>query len=549
METPKVSFLTFFLIWAKFKGWTVPLLHVRICVWLDECAANVRVLMVFRGAAKSTIYAVYKAWRLYRDRPHKSLVYAADDKLAGKLTRDTLAVLRRHPLCKGMLPRKPGAFSFWITGSDDARNPSMEAVGINSNSTGSRADAVDFDDIEVPKNIKTAEARVMIREKIEEPTHILTPGGQKTYIGTPHTHDSIYTEQIEAGAASLKISLFEHATRYESTNVKTLYAFTHPVGKDGIYVLSGIGKFGRMLVEKTDYRVEGTDIVFAAPPCVVIDIYSKCVWPERFNRAEIEVRRKGTKTLNGWDSQYMLESKPIGETRLDPSKIIPYQVEPEIRYANKTASMYLGSAKIIGMAARWDPSAAKLNSDVSAFAVILQDEQGRRYIHKATQLTGEVAELLEHGSVIKVIGGQVWQICDLVEKYHIPRIVVETNGVGAFAPKWLMACLKQRHLICGVQEEAAFTNKNKRILESIEPPLSSNMLWAHVDVLAGPTWDQMKDWQPDTQNQMDDYMDAIAGAISATPERIKVVVKDDDGKQKTVSWRPNTGTHIAEFSR
>jgi len=549
METPKVSFLTFFLIWAKFKGWDVPLLHVRICVWIDECDSNVRVLMVFRGAAKSTIYAVYKAWRLYRDRTHKSLVYAADDKLAGKLTRDTLAVLRRHPLCKGMLPRKPGAFSFWINGSDDARNPSMEAVGINSNSTGSRADAVDFDDIEVPKNIKTADARMMIREKIEEPTHILTPGGQKTYIGTPHTYDSIYTEQIEAGAASLKISLFEYATRYEITNVKTRYSFTHPVGKDGIYVLSGIGKFGRMLVEKTDYRIEGTDIVFAAPPCVVIDIYSKCVWPERFNRAEIEVRRKGTKTLNGWDSQYMLESKPIGETRLDPSKIIPYQVEPEIRYANKTASMYLGSAKIMGMAARWDPSAAKLNSDVSAFAVILQDEQGRRYIHKAAQLTGEVAELLEHGSVIKVIGGQVWQICDLVEKYHIPRIVVETNGVGAFAPKWLMACLKQRHLICGVQEEAAFTNKNKRILESIEPPLNSNMLWAHVDVLAGPTWDQMKDWQPDTQNQMDDYMDAIAGAISATPERIKVVVKDDDGKQKIVSWRPNTGTHIAEFSR
>ena len=31
----------------------VPLLHVRICQWLDSCDARVRVLMVFRGAAKT----------------------------------------------------------------------------------------------------------------------------------------------------------------------------------------------------------------------------------------------------------------------------------------------------------------------------------------------------------------------------------------------------------------------------------------------------------------------------------------------------------------
>lgn len=542
-----VKFLTFFLIWAKFKGWEVPLLHVRMCMWLDECDARVRVLMVFRGAAKSTIYAIYKAWVLYKDRSHLSLVYAADNKLAGKLTRDTLAILRRHPLCVGMLPRKPGAFSFWVRGSTDARNASMEAVGINSNATGSRANSADFDDIEVPKNIKTAEARRMLREKIEEPTNILIPGWQKTYIGTPHTHDSIYTEQIDAGAAVLKIPLFECATRYEKTDTATRYRHAHPVAHDGIYVLTGIGKFARLMVEGTDYKIEGNEVVFAAPPGVVIDIYSMCAWPERFTRVEIEIKRKETKTLNSWDSQNMLESKPVGEVRLDPTKIIPYDVEPRIQYANKVASMYLGSAKIVGMSARWDPSAAKLKSDVSAFAVILQDEQGRRYIHKAAQLTGEVAELLEQGTAIKVIGGQVWQICDLVEKYHIPRIVVETNGVGAFAPKWLTACLKQRHLVCGVQEEQAFVNKNKRILEAIEPPLTSNMLWAHTSVLEGPFWDQCKDWQPDTQNQADDYMDAVAGAISAQPERVKVVIKDGDNK--SVSWRPSSGVHEVAISR
>ncbi|MCM3016243.1 hypothetical protein M3570_21500, partial [Bacillus subtilis] len=67
MENRKVGFLAFFLMWAKQQGWKVPLLHVRVCHWLETCDDPVRVLQVFRGAAKSTIYAVFKAWCLYCD--------------------------------------------------------------------------------------------------------------------------------------------------------------------------------------------------------------------------------------------------------------------------------------------------------------------------------------------------------------------------------------------------------------------------------------------------------------------------------------------------
>jgi len=195
-------------------------------------------------------------------------------------------------------------------------------------------------------------------------------------------------------------------------------------------VLAGIGKFARMMREGVDYRVDGHEVVFHAPPQVVIDICSLCAWPERFTRDEIELKRKETRTLNAWDSQYLLEAKPISETRLDPSKIIPYDCEPEIRYANKTATMFLGSARIVGMAARWDPSGAKLNSDVSAFGLVLQDDRGRRYVHKAESLVGEIAEYNYAAS--RILGGQVYQIADLVEKYHIPRIIIESNGVGTF---------------------------------------------------------------------------------------------------------------------
>ena len=135
-----VPFLTFFVMWAHVQGWKVPTLHVRICIWLETCAEPERVLMVFRGAAKSTIYAVFKAWRLYRDPERRSLVWSADGPTAEMLTADVINVLRNHPLTAPLLGgRKPGKKRFWVNGAKDARNASMRAVGVDSNATGSRA--------------------------------------------------------------------------------------------------------------------------------------------------------------------------------------------------------------------------------------------------------------------------------------------------------------------------------------------------------------------------------------------------------------------------
>jgi hypothetical protein len=547
MARARISFLAFFLLWAKVQGWTVPALHVRICHWLETCTDPVRVLMVFRGAAKSTIYAVYKAWQLYCDNSWISLIWAADGPLATKLTRDTINVLRRHPLCGGMLPTKPGAQMFWVSGATDARNASMTAVGVNQNVTSARARDIDYDDVEVPKNIKTSDARENLRMKIQESTFILVPGGRETYIGTPHTHDSIYPELVSGGASLLKIPLFESHVRYEQTDRALRYRIPFEVGDDGLYVMTGIHKFARLLEEGIDYRVEGGDVVFTAPPNAVLDLYAHCAWPERFTREDVIKRRKKTRTLNYWDSQYMLEAKPITETRLDPAKIIPYAVEPVIKYANKTATMWLGSVRIVGMSVRWDPSSAKLGSDVSAIALVLQDDHGRRYLHRVKALTGEIAEFAEDGK--RILGGQVFQICDLVEKFNVPRVTVETNGIGGFAPAVLKAALKQRKLVCGVAEEHAVVNKNKRILEAYEGPLSAGMLWAHTEVLDGEFWDQMKDFNPGTQAQEDDLIDAGAGAITDTPERIKVNVRDEDGTPRHHAWRPNAGVHEVAFER
>jgi hypothetical protein len=549
-EQREVSFLAFFLIWARLQGWKVPLLHVRICHWLEHCTEPERVLMVFRGAAKSTIYAVYKAWKLYRNRQRRSLIWSADNDTAGMLTADALNVLRNHPLCGGMLPRKPGARRFWVVGARDPRNASMRANGVKTNATGARADDVDFDDIEVPGNIETPEARMKLRQRISESTHIAVPGAQKTYIGTPHAHDSIYPERIKGGAAVLKIPLFEHAVRFTDTAKRTRYPFPHPIGADGLYVMAGIHKGARMLKAGADFTFKDGVITFPKPPGVVIDACSMCVWPERFDRAEIELRRKETLTLNAWDSQYMLEAKPLTEVRLDPERLKVYDLEPVLRRANGETAMWLGNVRIVGASVKWDPSGGKLKSDASSVAVVLADGQGRRYWHRALRLRGEVAEFAPDGKTIT--GGQVMELVQVVKELALSRVVVETNGAGTFAPAVLKAAFKQAKLQCGVTEKHETLNKNKRILEAIEAPLTSGTLWAHVGVLYdgedhSATYTQMRDWNPAIQQQPDDDLDAFAGAITEAPERISQVARWNPTTGPAEDWRPSAGVHEVEL--
>ena len=542
MEKPKIGFVAFFLMWANVQKWKVPMLHIRICMWLESCHDPVRVLMVFRGAAKSTLYAVYKSWQLYCDGTWVSLIWAADGDLSKKLTRDTINVLRRHPLCGGMLPTKPGAQMFWVAGSNDARNASMTAVGVDQNVTSARARSIDYDDVEVPKNIKSVTARENLRGKIQESTFILVPGGQETYIGTPHTHDSIYPELVDAGAALLKIPLFESFVRYEETDKVTRYRFDFTPGDDGLYVILGIHKFSKMLTEGIDYVVDGQYVVFStAPGGAVLDIYAHCAWPERFDRADILKRRKKTRTLNYWDSQYQLEAKPIKESKLDPNKLKAYDCQPVIVRANNMVRMMLGQVQIVSGRAVWDPSLGKITSDASAFSLILDDAMGSYYWHCAEQFTGEYA-VFDDSRNTRITAGQVMQACELIKKYNIVHIYVETNGVGAFAEKLLMRAIKQEQLRCAVTAITATTNKNKRILDGLEGPLKSGVLWAHVDVIDGPAWDQMMDWNPEVATQPDDIINSAADAILQAPVRINHLVgKPTPGSRN--DWRQSTGVH------
>lgn len=499
-------------------------------------------LRCFRGFGKSTLLALYNAWRYYRDPAYRILHQGDQDKTAFKTSRDTRSILQRHPLTRDeppLLIRGEQSF-WWVAGSNDERNPSMQAAGITSNITSSRCDEAQNDDVEVPRNIQNPEARDKMRYRLGEQTHCMVPGARQLFIGTPHTHDSLYDEMQRMGADCLTIPMYGREHRVENCTTTT-----HRLPFAPEHVFAGIGANTRALKAGVDYVVKDTTITFKRAPGGLVDFYAGSAWPDRFTAEEMAKRRRKCKTINEWDSQYQLHSRPLHEVRLNPEMLQPYDMEPVIRTANSEAVMTLGNARIVGAACRWDPSSGKLKSDVSALAVVLQDEAGNRYWHRAVPLTGPVA-IYDEESGKTIVGGQVLQIVQVVKDLALRRVTVETNGIGGFAPTVLKSALKQAGIHdCGVSPVQSTTNKNKRILEALEDPLSSGTLWAHASVIEGPAYNQMRDWNPAVSDQADDYLDATAGAVAETPERIgrRVSLAGIPTGVRFEDWRPSAGVH------
>ena len=360
--------------------------------------------------------------------------------MAYKTSRDVQRVLRSHPYCAGLLPDRPGPVEqWWVVGSDDERNASLFAKGITSTTTSSRADECQNDDVEVPKNITNTENREKMRDRLGEQVHIMVPGARQLFVGTPHTHDSLYDERVRLGADLLKIPLFGREHRIEQATQRT---YLLPFAPDVVF--AGIGESTKLLLPDRDYVMNGERIVFIRPPGILVDLYAECAWPERFDRADLLKRRTLTRTINAWDSQYQLHSKPLSEVRLDPARIQAYDVEPVFRTANKVPTLWLGNVQIVGMSLHWDPSSGKIGSDISGVCLDMQDLRGRHYWHRMLALEGDIAQTNDDGS--KILGGQVFTLCDLIEKFRVPRVTIETNGLGLFASKFLAMALKQRAL-------------------------------------------------------------------------------------------------------
>jgi hypothetical protein len=481
-----VDFPEFIWIWNARLGQGTPRHHLRMARWL---AARWRardrelLLMAFRSSGKSTIVGLFCAWVLTGDPDLRIMILAADFALAKKMVRNVKRIIERHPLAAGLKPKRRGHWAsdqFTVDRPGELRDPSMVAKGIGANITGSRAEIIVCDDVEVPNTCDTAPRRADLRERLGEIEYVLVPGGTQLYVGTPHSYYTVYAREPRPEMGEARPFL------------------------DG---------FVRLEIP-------------------LLDVRGASAWPERFSADKVAAirRRSGP---NKFDSQMMLKPVSVADGRLDPDRLRLYDGELAYAEGNGLPVLSLMGRRLVSAACWWDPAyGAPGKGDSSVVAAVFTDAEGGYWLHRVRYLQHDPAqaEVDEATQLCR-------QVAAFAGAHYLPAVTLETNGLGRFLPGLLRRELAASGVPCAVVEAHSSRSKDQRIVDAFDAVLAAGALWAHRSVWATPFISEMREWQPGGRGR-DDGLDAVAGCLLGQPVRLgRAAVPAGRG-----DWRPGGGS-------
>lgn len=481
----KIDFDLFIIIWNKLQNMGTPRVHIKIARWLSQSYKNndkELLLMAFRSCGKSTIVGLFCAWILYKNPNIRIMVLAAEQTLAKKMVQNVKRIIEKHPLTKNLKPSKKeewASSSFTINRDLALRDPSVIARGLNGNITGSRADFIICDDVEVPNTCDTAGKRETLREKLAELDYILTPGGSQLYVGTPHNFYTIYAKEARK-----------------------------EIGEEREFLRG----FKRLEVP-------------------VIDENGNSAWEEKYPLYAMEKVRLKT-GVNKFDSQMLLKPTNIAEGRLNPDNLKIYDAELEYTEANGRTVLNLMGIQMAGVSCCWDPAFGN-GRDGSVITCVFTDNKGEYYLHAIKYINVDDKNSEDEATQ------QCRVVTEFVEKYFIPSVEIETNGIGKFLPSLLRREL--RGSATGVVEHTSTRNKELRILEAFDVALAGGVLNVHKSVLNTQFAIEMREWRPENYNGHDDGLDAVARCINSQPVRISSYRNSDN-----YSWQGGGASMQAE---
>ncbi len=159
-------------------------------------------LQAGRGAGKSVLTSMFATWLLLRDPNTVIMVLSATGNKSTEFISMTRANIQLIPELKHLIPgpnTKDSAFGFNVEARTKVgQDASVFARGISGQITGSHADWVIMDDVEIEGNANTAEAREKLLTKVWEIEQIRNVGGGIRILGTPQSSESIYKKLREA---------------------------------------------------------------------------------------------------------------------------------------------------------------------------------------------------------------------------------------------------------------------------------------------------------------------------------------------------------------
>ena len=122
-------------------------------------------VQAFRGVGKSWITGAFVLWTLFKDSEKKIMIISASKERADNMSIFLQKLIIETPWLKHLnrnQKKRDGVVSSFDVNCSPHQAPSVKSVGITGQLTGSRADLMVLDDVEVPGNSMTE----LMREKL-----------------------------------------------------------------------------------------------------------------------------------------------------------------------------------------------------------------------------------------------------------------------------------------------------------------------------------------------------------------------------------------------
>ena len=422
-------------------------------------------IQAFRGVGKSWITGAFVLWTLFKDSEKKIMIISASKERADNMSIFLQKLIIETPSLKHLQPKSDD--SRWSRISFDVncsphQAPSVKSVGITGQLTGSRADLMILDDIEVPGNSMTELMREKLLQLCTEAESILTPKSDSRimYLGTPQTTFTIYRKLAE----------------------RSYRPFIWPARDPRKSKLSQYeGLLAPQIAEDLE---EGVD-------------EWQCTDPDRFDHDDL-LEREASMGRSNYMLQFQLDTSlsdaekfPLKMADLIVTSVNPNTAPEGLIWCSDPSNL-LKELPTVGLPGdyfyspmqiqgQWGPYSETIcsvdpsgrGSDETAAAYISQ-RNGFLYVHQMRAYRDGYSD----NTLLDILRG--------CKKYGVTKLVIETNFGDGIVSELFKKHLQQTKQAIDIEEVRANVRKEDRIIDSLEPVLNQHRLVVDKSVI---DWD------------------------------------------------------------
>ena len=410
-------------------------------------------VQAFRGVGKSWITGAFVLWTLFNDNEKKIMIISASKERADNMSIFLQKLIMETPWLKHMIP--DGDNSRWSRISFDIncsphQAPSVKSVGITGQLTGSRADLMVLDDIEVPGNSMTELMREKLLQLCTEAESILTPkeDSRIMYLGTPQTTFTVFRKLAERNYRPFvwPARLPRKLANYE-------------------------GLIAPQLQEDADNGVE---------PWSPTD-------PDRFNEEDL-IEREAAMGRSNFSLQFMLDTSlsdsdkfPLKMSDLIVTSVNPTTAPDSMIWCSDPRNL-IKEAPTVGLPGDYFYSPMQIQGDWGPYqeTICSVDPSGRGSDETAAAFISQRNGFLYlHEMRAYRDGYSDTTLLDILKgcrKYNVTKLVIETNFGDGIVSELFRKHLLQTKQGISIEEVRATIRKEQRIIDTLEPVLNQHRL-------------------------------------------------------------------------